>query len=191
MVAGVAYQGLGWTVCTIFLTLLMANILENGWPAPNLRPGLFIMTGTSGFTIVALIGIARAAPENFGYFATHPIAAEVLLILATWIGVFMWIFTFWVFGIAFWINVAELFVRKEGRLRVNISFKNTAWAMIFPNVGWTLSTVYLGQEFESEGIQWVSVGMIILLVCFWLLDLVMMAKTFYLSVFKDARIKLG
>ncbi|KAK4497892.1 hypothetical protein PRZ48_010547 [Zasmidium cellare] len=191
MVAGVAYQGLGWIVCMIFLTLLMTNILENGWPASNLRPGLFIMSGTSGFTITALIGIARAAPQNYGYFATHPSAAEVLRIVATWVGVFMWVFTFWVFGLAFWINVAELFVKKEGRWRVNVTFTNVAWAMIFPNVGWVLSTIFLGQELESEGIIWVSVAMVILLVAFWLLDLVLMAKTFCLSFFKDSRIKMG
>ncbi|KAF2173553.1 hypothetical protein M409DRAFT_61918 [Zasmidium cellare ATCC 36951] len=193
MVAGVAYQGLGWIVCMIFLTLLMANLLENGWPAPNLRPGLFIMSGTSGFTITALIGIARAAPKNYGYFATHPSAPEVLLIVATWVGVFMWVFTFWVFGLAFWINVAELLVRREDGKgwRVNVAFTNVAWAMIFPNVGWTLSTIYLGQELESEGVIWVSVAMVILLVAFWLLDLALMAKTFCLSVFKDSRIKMG
>lgn len=63
--------------------------------------------------------------------------------------------------------------------------------MIFPNVGWTLSTIYLGQELESQGVIWVSVAMIILLVAFWLLDLILMAKTFCLSVFKDSRIKMG
>lgn len=54
-----------------------------------------------------------------------------------------------------------------------------------------LSTVYIGQELESEGIIWVSVAMIILVVFFWLLDLVLMAKTIYLSMFKDSRIKMG
>lgn len=85
------------------------------------------MSGTSGFTITALIGISRAAPENYGYFATHPSAAEVLRIVATWVGVFMWVFTFWVFGLAFWINVVELFVKREGRWTVNVTFTNVAW----------------------------------------------------------------
>lgn len=85
------------------------------------------MTGTSGFTITALIGIARAAPKNYGYFALHPLAGEVLLIVATWVGVFMWVFTFWVFGLAFWINVLEIFVKKEGKWTLNVAFTNVAW----------------------------------------------------------------
>ena len=51
LVAGVGFQGLGWIVCMIFLTFTLANLLEKGWPAVNMRPGLFIMTGTTGFTL--------------------------------------------------------------------------------------------------------------------------------------------
>ncbi|SMY25403.1 unnamed protein product [Zymoseptoria tritici ST99CH_1A5] len=192
MVAGVAYQGLGWIVCTFFLTMLIASLFENGWPPLNLRPGLFIMTGTSGFTIVALIGIARAGPTTpYGYFNTHPMAGEVLLILATWTGVFMWVFTAWVFLVAVFVNLMELFERKDGKWRLTMDFTNVAWSYIFPNVGFTLSTVYLGQEFESQGIQWLSVAMIILLMAFWLLNLVMMAKKVFISIFVDSRVKLA
>ncbi|KAK4613393.1 Malic acid transport protein [Fulvia fulva] len=192
MVAGVGYQGLGWIVCTMFLTLTMANLLEKGWPAPNVRSGLFIMVGTSGFTIVALIGIARGAPEGYAYFAAHPMAKEILVVVATWVGVFMWVFSFWVFGLALLVNLVELMKRdEEGKWRVNVQFTNTSWASIFPNVGWTLSTIYLGQEFESEGIIWVSVAMTILLVAFWLLELFLMMRAVARSIFVDARIKMA
>lgn len=39
MVAGVAYQGLGWIMCMIFLTFTIGNLLEKGWPAVNIRGG--------------------------------------------------------------------------------------------------------------------------------------------------------
>ncbi|EME42150.1 hypothetical protein DOTSEDRAFT_73066 [Dothistroma septosporum NZE10] len=192
MVAGVGYQGLGWIVCTMFLTLTMANLLEKGWPAVNVRSGLFIMVGTSGFTIVALIGIARGAPDDYGYFATHPMAKEILLVVATWVGVFMWVFSLWVFGLALLVNLAEFVKRDEhGKWKVNVQFTNTAWALIFPNVGWAISTIFLGQELESEGILWVSVAMIILLVAFWLLELFLMARAVVRSIFVDARIKMA
>ncbi|CAK4025561.1 Malic acid transport [Lecanosticta acicola] len=195
MVAGVAYQGLGWLVCTMFLTLCLANCLENGWPAPRLRPGLFVMVGTSGFTIVALIGIARAAPPRYAYFAAHPAAAETLLVLATWAGIFLWLFSFWVFALAAVINLADLFhrdqVSRKWRFNHALTWTNTAWAGIFPNVGWALGTIYLGEELESEGVLWVSVGMIVLLVVFWLLDLVMMGKKVWLSLFVDSRVKIS
>jgi hypothetical protein len=63
--------------------------------------------------------------------------------------------------------------------------------MIFPNVGFTLATVYLGEELQSEGILWVSVAMTIVLVGFWLLNLALMAKAVFVSMFVDSRVKLS
>ena len=55
-------------------------------------------------------------------------------------------------------------------------FTDNQTAFIFPNVGFTLATIYIGQELNSPAILWVSTAMTILLVIFWLLDLVLMAK---------------
>ncbi|KXT13952.1 hypothetical protein AC579_4200 [Pseudocercospora musae] len=193
LVAGVGFQGLGWIVCLIFLTFTIGNLLEKGWPLVNLRPGLFILTGTTGFTIVALISCARACPQGYGFFATHPTAPEVLLIVAVWAGVFMWVFSLWAFGLAFFITVLGVFKRDpdEGKWDINMTFGNVGWSMIFPNVGWTLSTVYLGQELESDGVLWVSVAMILALIAVYLLDLVLMFKAIARSMFIDSRIKLN
>ncbi|WPB06861.1 uncharacterized protein RHO25_011521 [Cercospora beticola] len=191
MVAGVAYQGLGWIMCVIFLTFVFGNLLERGWPVVDLRGGLFIMVGTAGFTIVALIGCARAAPADYGYFATHPIAGEVLLIVATWTGIFLWLFCVFVFGVAFLIIMAGLFEKREGKWRIDMSWNNASWALIFPNVGWVLGTVYLGEELQSEAIAWVSVAMIIALVAVWLLDMFLMSKAVIKSIFIDSRIKVS
>ena len=72
-----------------------------------------------------------------------------------------------------------------------MSWHNTWWAFIFPNVGFTISTIYLGQELESEAILWVSTGMVIMLVVFWLFDMVLFFKTIAYSMLKDSRVKLS
>lgn len=132
LVAGVGFQGLGWIVCMIFLTFTIGNLLEKGWPLVNLRPGLFILTGTTGFTIVALISCAKACPQGYGFFATHPTAPEVLLIVAVWDGVFMWVFSLWGFGLAFFITVLGLFKRDsdKGKWDINMTFGNVGWSML-------------------------------------------------------------
>ena len=141
---------------------------------------------------MALIGCARATPQGYGYFALHPTANEVLLIVANWAGIFMWIFTLWLFGMALAINLPGILARRDdGKLETPMEFKCAWWAIIFPNVGFTLSTIYIGQELESEAILWVSVAMIILLVIFWLFDLFLMAKAVLKSYFRDPRIKLS
>ncbi|KAF1818018.1 uncharacterized protein K489DRAFT_374635 [Dissoconium aciculare CBS 342.82] len=194
MVAGVAYQGLGWLVCMLLLTMMLGNLLENGWPAPAQRPGLFIMVGTSGFTIVALIGIAEAAPTGYGYFGQHPLAGEILLIVATWIGVFLWLFSCWWFFlaalIALWDVPAWAREANGAWWKVPVHYTNTWWAVIFPNVGWALGTVYLARVLESPAIEWVSVAMIIGVEAIWVMNIVLMFMTVFRSLFVDARVKL-
>ena len=55
-------------------------------------------------------------------------------------------------------------------------------ALIFPNVGFTLATVFIGQQLESNAIQWVSTIMIIVLVVVWLLQLFNMESRFRLPI---------
>jgi hypothetical protein len=57
--------------------------------------------------------------------------------------------------------------------------------------GFAISTVYLGEELESQGIQWVSVGMILMIISFWLLNWAFMIKTIVVSLFIDSRVKLS
>lgn len=208
IVAGVAYQGLGWIVSMMILSWFLGNLMEKGWPPASKTPALFMTVGTSGYTIVALMGCAKAIPQDYGYFASHPMAAEVLMIMATWVGVFMWLFTLWLFGIAFVIVLSVAVKRVNGSLHFPMTFNNTWWgklsrkiasdpkklivliAFIFPNVGFTLATVFIGEELESNAIQSVSVAMTITVVAFWLMDLVLMSKVICLSLFRDARYSL-
>ncbi|KAJ4148239.1 hypothetical protein LMH87_002719 [Akanthomyces muscarius] len=64
-------------------------------------------------------------------------------------------------------------------------FNNSWWALIFPNVGFTLATVFIGQQLESNAIQWASTIMIIVLVVVWLLQLFNMGKAVFVSLFRD------
>ncbi|KAF9772897.1 hypothetical protein IL306_009371, partial [Fusarium sp. DS 682] len=64
-----------------------------------MRPAMFVPVGPPGYTTVAFIGLARAIPEH-GYFEKHPLAPEVLRILALWIGIWLWCLTFWFFSLA-------------------------------------------------------------------------------------------
>lgn len=43
------------------------------------------------------------------------------------------------------------------------------WALVFPNVGFTLATVRIGEELGSEAILWVGSVMTVLLVATWLM----------------------
>ncbi|KAF5724111.1 C4-dicarboxylate transport mae1 [Fusarium mundagurra] len=160
LVAGLAFQGLGWTVSLFMYPLYLGRLMQDGLPAPAMRPGMFIAVGPAGYTAVAIIGMSRSLPEGYGYFATYPMANEILRVLALWTGVWIWCVGFWFLGFS-------LFAVLASALRWKLKFSMSWWAFVFPNIGFTLATAYIGEELQSEGIKWVSSAMTILLVIMW------------------------
>ncbi|KAK1148740.1 hypothetical protein N8T08_008625 [Aspergillus melleus] len=179
IVAGIAFQGLGWMLCLLFLPLFVNNMLINGLGPASQRPGLFISVGSSGYTIVALIGSARAIPDGYGYFAKHPTASETLNVMALWIGIFLWLFTFWLFAIALVAHVPIVISKYGNDMSQQMSFTLPWWAIVFPNVGFTIATIYLGEELESNAIAWVATVMTVLVLAAWLMDLYLHLKSIF------------
>ncbi|CAM1509744.1 Fc.00g000790.m01.CDS01 [Cosmosporella sp. VM-42] len=164
LVAGVTYQGLGWIVASLVYPLYLGRLMQDGLPAPAMRPGMFIAVGPAGYTTVAIIGMSRAIPDGYGYFAAHPMAAEVLRIMALWVGV-------WIWCVAFWFFAFSLLAVMASATKWHLRFSMAWWAFVFPNVGFTVATAFIGEEFESEGIQWVSSAMAICIAVIWLVVL--------------------
>ena len=167
IMAGITLQGLGWMVAFLMFAVYLHRLIQYGLPAPNLRPGMFISAGPPSFTALALIGMARALPPDVPYFQQHPSAMETLRVLAAFIAVFLWALAFWFF------SMAVLAVLNGAR---EMSFHLVWWAFVFPNVGFTVATIRIGQEFESEGILWLGSAMTIALVAMWIFVLVNHAR---------------
>ncbi|KAK9422641.1 putative Malic acid transport protein [Seiridium unicorne] len=176
IVAGIAFQGLGWILSLIYLPWYIGSMWVSGMGEPDQRPGLFMPVGSAGYTIVSLIGCSQYLPQGYSYFATHPTAVEVLQVVADWVGIFLWLFTFWLFAIALVANLPVMFPYKEGRFQVQMGFKLSWWGIIFPNVGFTIATGFIGNVLGSNAIQWVCTIMTILLFAFWLMDLTLHLK---------------
>lgn len=159
IVAGVAFQGLGFCVAMILYPIYIGRLVQYGLPDPNLRPSMFIAVGPPSFTALALIGIAGDIPQSITYFGDPTVAKEALTIMATFVGVFLWIFGFWFFAVAL---IACLSSVKQ------MSFHLVWWAFVFPNVGFTIATISIGEKFQSQGVTWVGSALTILLVAMWL-----------------------
>ncbi|KAH0282183.1 malic acid transporter, partial [Aureobasidium sp. EXF-3399] len=159
IVAGVAAQGLGWTVAVMLYSVCLVRLFEYGLPVPNSRPGMFICVGPPGFTALAIIGMSNALPDNYGYLAAHAGAATALRAFALFTAVFIWMIGFWWFCIALISTVQGC--RK---MRFTLNW----WAMVFPNTGFTISVIDIGNQLESQGIQWVGSIMSILIFIMWL-----------------------
>lgn len=49
-----------------------------------------------------------------------------------------------------------------------MTFHLVWWAFVFPNVGFTISTIDIGEQLKSQGIEWVGSIMTILVFIAWL-----------------------
>jgi C4-dicarboxylate transporter/malic acid transport protein len=159
IIAGVTFQGLGILVSMIMYPIYLGHLMVDGLPDIDLRPGMFIAVGPPSFTSLALIGMGNALPPNYSFFASHPIAIEVLQTVALFTACFLWSLGFWFFCISL--------ISTAGGIP-KMTFHLTWWAFVFPNLGLTIATIEIGREFESKGILWVGSGMTVLVVLVWM-----------------------
>lgn len=162
IVAGLASQGLGFLISFVMIALFLGRLMVDGLPAPKLRPGIFMAVGPPSFTALALMGMANSIPQGYTYFAQHPMAKDVLQPLALFFSIFLWLFAFFFFGIA---TIACL--QGVGELYWSL----ICWAFVFPNTGFAITTISIGNQLSSEGIKWVGSVMTVLLVAMWLFNL--------------------
>ncbi|KAF2444134.1 hypothetical protein P171DRAFT_432210 [Karstenula rhodostoma CBS 690.94] len=170
IVAGVSCQGLGFLISLIMMALFLGRLMVDGLPAPKLRPGMFMAVGPPSFTALALIGMSNSIPQGYGYFGEHPMAMDVLQALALFFSIFLWSFALFFFGIA-------LVACVEGY--EELYWGLVCWAFVFPNTGFAIATINIGNQLNSEGIKWVGSIMTILLVAVWLINLGMQVRAIY------------
>lgn len=167
--AGLASQGLGMLVSVFFYATYLSRLMAFGLPAQ--RPGMFIAVGPPSFTCAAFIAMADQVPRIFegldaggkvGWFMgvggdTATLAAGVRL-LAINAAVFLWGLSFW-----FFVSAVAAVVAGSPDRRFHLSW----WSFVFPNVGFVMSTIRIGQSLGSEGLLWLSSVMTICLVIAW------------------------
>ncbi|KAJ5053528.1 hypothetical protein NUH16_010601 [Penicillium rubens] len=158
--AGITFQGLGFCISFMMYSHYIGRLMESGLPCREHRPAMFICVGPPAFTALALVGMAQGLPETFRVMGSEDTAADgrMLEILALATGAFLWALSFWFFCVA-----AIAVIRSPPR-----SFHLSWWAMVFPNTGFTIATITLGNAFDSAGIKGVGSAMTVCIVCMFL-----------------------
>ena len=149
-------------VATFMYANYLGRLMSNGLPSPNMRPGMFIAVGPPSFTALALIGMANDAaavlPTVFIVGTSAVPSAQVLKILAVASGIFLWTLSLFFFCISLSATLSGF---KE--MRFHLSW----WSFVFPNTGFIIAAISIGQAIESEGILWMcSVATILEIVVF-------------------------
>lgn len=171
--AGLAAQGLGFLVSIFLYATYVSRLMVYGLPAH--RPAMFIAVGPPSFTCAALVGMANDAPRVFAEAAVFAgsggggdggkladnaaVLADGVRLLALCGSVFLWGLSFWFFASAVAAVAAGLPDRR---------FHLSWWSFVFPNVGFCVSTIRVGETTGSAGLLWFGTVLTAALVVVWL-----------------------
>lgn len=164
IIAGTAFQGLGFIVALLMYANYIGRLMTGGFPDPDTRPAMFIAVGPPAFTGLALSGMAQGAISKF---PTHYVTgtssvptAEVLRIVSVFISIFLWAVSAWFFS----ITVLCILICFR-----DLTFHLTWWSFIFPNTGFILATIEIGNELGSNAIAVVCSVLTVFIVFIYLL----------------------
>ncbi|KAH6666733.1 voltage-dependent anion channel [Halenospora varia] len=177
LVAGLSYQGLGMIMSIAMYGIYFGRLMTSGLPADMSRPAMFIAVGPPSFTALALIGMAQdvVTAQIFPNYTrldgitNQALIGDFLQLLALVISIFLWVLAFWFFMLAV-IAAIEAVGRND--------FHLNWYAYVFPNVGFTIATIKIGERLGSNAIQLVGTGMAAVLFFLWLLIMFCHAKAF-------------
>ncbi|KAL1843547.1 hypothetical protein VTJ49DRAFT_1140 [Mycothermus thermophilus] len=116
--------------------------------------GLFMCVGPPAFTALAFVGLAKAVPEVLDSDMDGLRDAVVLKMMGLVGGGFLWALSFW------WFGIAALAVARAPPKDFHLGW----WAAVFPNTGFTLATITLGEAFRNDAVLWfasvMSIGLV-------------------------------
>ncbi|KAM5521616.1 C4-dicarboxylate transporter/malic acid transporter [Fusarium oxysporum f. sp. phaseoli] len=156
IVAGLTCQGLGLSVAVLMYAHMVGRLMSAGLPNREHRPGLFMNVGPPSFTALAVIGMANGLPKSLdpdmdGFLIDVGIIRTMALIS----GIFLWALAAW------WWGIAIVAVVQSPPVYFHLGW----WAMVFPNTGWILATISIGNAMGNEPVKWMGTGMSIVLIC--------------------------
>ncbi|KAL4781128.1 voltage-dependent anion channel [Aspergillus varians] len=175
IIGGTTLQGFGFTMCLFIYAEYFYRMNKDGLPPAAQRPAMFIAVGPWSFTALALIGLADAAVEKFpaGYLIASasgdPVAVatgQIALVLASLTAIFLWTLAFYCLCVAILslVTPCRALGGDGGVAPMSIVY----WSMVFPNTGFVMATIKIGQVLQSEAVLWVSSVLTVLQVAIWL-----------------------
>jgi len=178
LIAGLTYQGLGMMMAMMIYAIYLGRLLTSGLPIDMSRPAMFIAVGPPAFTALALLGMSQDCVDLqlFTQFAVLPgisnpaIIYDVMQIGSLLAAIFLWMLAFWFFSIAV-IATFEAIHRND--------FHLNWYAYVFPNVGFTIATIQIGNRLASSAMQIVGTGMAATLLVLLIMIAFAHVKAFY------------
>ena len=95
-IAGFTCQGIGFLVSMTIYSAFIYRLMTQKLPQENIRPGMFVSVGPSGFTCAAVAGIAGNAPYYLPneFMGDGKLAGAVLKVVGSFACLWFWGYVF-------------------------------------------------------------------------------------------------
>jgi len=179
IISGYTLQGIGFMVSLMIYSAFIYRLMTQKLPKESLRPGMFISVGPSGFTTAGVVtmgqNLPRVVPSNFMGSGNGVFAARVSMIMANWLGLWLW-------GLAFWFFFVSVGAHWSCAARGKMDFAMTWYSFIFPNTGLTTATFAVARALDNNRpIQYVGCALTVGLIITWLFVFGMMVRAVWLK----------
>ncbi|PIA97108.1 hypothetical protein CB0940_06212 [Cercospora beticola] len=173
IVGGFVFQGIGFLLSLMIYAAFIYRLMTQKLPAENLRPGMFVSVGPSGFTISGVVGMGdilpRVVDQDFLLPGHGELAGQVSKIASVWFGLWLW-------GLAFWFFIVSVGAHWNCIQRGRMTFAMTFYSYVFPQTALTTATFYIALALDNRPIRILGCAMAILVIIAWIVVFVMMIR---------------
>ncbi|CAG7958800.1 unnamed protein product [Penicillium olsonii] len=148
IIGGTTIQGVGFLVSLMVYSAFIYRLMTQKLPRENIRPGMFVSVGPSGFTVAGMVNMAAEAKRSFpaDFMGNGALAGDVVKIVSDFSCLWLWglaIFFFIIASAAHWSAIGH------GRM----VFSMTWFSFIFPNTALITATFAIGKAFSCKPIN--------------------------------------
>lgn len=149
IIGGFVFQGIGFLLSLMIYAAFIYRLMTQKLPQENLRPGMFVSVGPSGFTIAGLVTMGTIVPEvasdDFLLAGNGQLAANISKVMSIWAGLWLW-------GLAFWFFIVSVGAHWSCVQKRRMTFAMTFYSYIFPNTALTTATFAIAKALDSKPI---------------------------------------
>lgn len=174
ILGGFIFQGIGFMLSMMIYGAWIYRLMTQKLPEENLRPGMFVSVGPSGFTVAGIVSMGQTLPRVVpaSFFGGEGVfAGRVSLILSVWVGLWLWGLAVWFFLIS--VGAHWSCFSRKGR---SMPFAMTFYSYVFPNTALTTATFAVGGALNTNGINILGCIMTVALVLTWIVVFVAMIR---------------
>jgi C4-dicarboxylate transporter/malic acid transport protein len=155
LLASYGFWGMGFMLFLLVFTTLHHRLIAHPLPPAGLAPSLWIGLGPVGVGAITLVKMGSASRVVFG--AGHAGVESLSLVAAS---------ALWGFGLWWLVAAALLLARylRQGPLPYGLGW----WAFTFPLGAFTVATLTVARSWRVAPVEWLGLGLFVLLMAFWL-----------------------